>query len=379
MKEIENSKYNPEIETEDLGNQTITKPFIPSKIRIDQQNVNLGLIIEMLKFEEINLMPDFQRKAGLWSDKQKSQLIESVLLGLPLPSFYFSVDSLTNKWVVVDGLQRLSTFKSFIIDKTLILDGLEFLEQYKGKNYDKLSREDIRKISGFKINLYLIDKETPHNVKFLIFKRVNSGGLDLEPQEMRHALNQGKPAEFIKKMSNLDEFKFATENKIRTDRQEDRDFANRFVAFYLLGYENKYEGELDTFLNTGMALLNEKSENELNDIMAAFRNAMTLSLEIFGKNTFRKMYSNENRRNPISKSVFDTISVNLAWLSMEEQQIIKSKSNIFIEKLLKLFDDKDSDFHRSITTGTGQKTSVFFRFSTIKNLLKEIIENDKKI
>ena len=105
------------VEKEDLGTPKITKPYDPDKIKVDQQNVNLGFIIEMLENDEIDLMPDFQRSMDLWNETQKSQLIESLLLGLPLPSFYFSVDDKTDKWLVVDGLQRLCTFKDFIVDK----------------------------------------------------------------------------------------------------------------------------------------------------------------------------------------------------------------------------------------------------------------------
>ena len=189
---------NTPIEQEDLGEEVITKPYDPEKIKIDHQSINLGFLLEKLDYKEIDMMPDFQREGDLWSDVKKSQLIESVLLGLPLPSFYFSVDPKSDKWQIVDGLQRLSSFKSFWVDKTLKLEGMEFLTSYNDKTYHDLSRADLRKISGFKINLYVIEKETPKEAKFLIFKRVNTGGLILTPQEMRHALNQGFPAKFIK-------------------------------------------------------------------------------------------------------------------------------------------------------------------------------------
>ena len=196
---MNNLNQNIDIEEEDLGQEVISKPYDPEKIKIDHQNVNLGFLLEKLEYEEIDLMPDFQREGDLWGDVKKSQLIESILLGLPLPSFYFSVDTKTDKWQVVDGLQRLSTFQAFWVNKTLKLEGLEFLENYEGKTYNDLTRADLRKISGFKVNLYVIEKETPKEAKFLIFKRVNTGGLILTAQEMRHALNQGIPADFIKK------------------------------------------------------------------------------------------------------------------------------------------------------------------------------------
>lgn len=362
-----------DVEKEDLGSPKITKPYDPDKIKVDQQNVNLGFLIEMLENDEIDLMPDFQREMDLWNETQKSQLIESLLLGLPLPSFYFSVDDKTDKWLVVDGLQRLCTFRDFIIKKNLSLIGLEFLNDFEGKTYNDLSREEKRKISGAKINYYVIEKQTPSDVKFLIFKRVNTGGLVLTPQEMRHALNQGIPAKFIKKLAKVEEFKRATCDSVRTKRMEDRDFVNRFVAFYLLGYEDNYEGELDKFLNDGMERLASIKDNERHKIKEAFKKSMQLSFYIFGDDAFRKRYDiNETRRRPISKAVYDTISVNLAWLPDVQQNALKIKKKKFRSEVIRLFND--DTFHRSITTATGQKFNVKMRFEKIKSLIQEILE-----
>lgn len=362
-----------DVEKEDIGSPKITKPYDPDKIKVDQQNVNLGFLIEMLQEGEIDLMPDFQRSMDLWDETQKSQLIESLLLGLPLPSFYFSADDKTDKWLVVDGLQRLCTFKDFIVEKTLSLTGLEFLDNFEGKTYNDLSREEKRKISGAKLSLYVIEKQTPSNVKFLIFKRVNTGGLVLTPQEMRHALNQGIPAKFIEKLAKAEEFKTATCDSVKTKRMEDRDFANRFVAFYLLGYEDNYGDVLDKFLNDGMERLARIKDNKRLEIEIAFKKSMKLSFDLFGDDAFRKRYDiNDTRRRPISKAVYDTISVNLAWLSDEQQNVLKTKKNEFRLELIKLFNDET--FYRSITTATGQKSNVKARFDKIKNLIKEILE-----
>jgi len=370
-----NKNEDVEVEKEDLGETVITSPYDPSKIKIDVRTENLGSLIEMLQYNEIDLMPDFQRQGDLWSDTQKSQLIESILLGLPLPSFYFCEDEKTKKWLVVDGLQRLSTFKSFFIDKTLTLTGLEFLGSgYMNKKYDDLSRADHRKISGFKINFYVIDKNTPSDVKFLIFKRVNTGGLTLTPQEIRHALNQGVPAKFIEKLSKFESFKQATNNKISSERQEDRDFVNRFVAFFHLGYDNKYDGELDKFLNEGIALLAEDKMNdeERENIANAFDKAMEVSYQIFEKDAFRKRTNEKDKRNPISKAVFDTISVNIAWLNLDQRQLLLEKKEVFKDQLLNVFGDKK--FYDAVTTSTGKKNNVKIRFEKIKSLINEIIQ-----
>lgn len=364
------------VEKENVGTPRITIPYDPDKIKIEQSNINLGFLIEKLEYDEIDLMPDFQRSVDLWNDTKKSQLIESLLLGLPLPSFYFSVDEKSTKpikWIVVDGLQRLCTFNDFIIKKSLKLSSLEFLDtkEYENKTYDKLSSEDKRKISGTKINYYLIERQTPADVKFIIFKRVNTGGLVLTPQEMRHALNQGIPSKFIEELAELQEFKQATDYRISSRRMEDRDFANRFVAFYLFGYESNYNGELDSFLNKGMKELAGKTETERIKIKESFRKSMELSYKIFGNYAFRKRYEMESKRSPISKAVFDTISVNFAWLTDEQQMQLLNKKEDLQERLMELF--VDNDFNYSISSATGQKSNVEARFEIIKNTLNELL------
>ncbi len=369
-------KYEGEIEQEDAGTPKITIPYDPDKIKIDQANVNLGFLIEKLQYDEIDLMPDFQRSMDLWDETKKSQLIESLLLGLPLPSFYFSVDEKSkkqNRWLVVDGLQRLCTFNDFIINKKLKLSGLEFLKStdYEGKSYENLSTEDKRKISGTKINFYVIERQTPSYVKFIIFKRVNTGGLVLTSQEMRHALNQGIPSTFIDELAKLEEFKQATDNRIPSKRMEDRDFANRFVAFYLLGYDTNYNGELDKFLNDSLQKLAESTKEERIKIKEAFRKSMELSYKIFGNDAFRRRHSREDNRKPISKAVFDTVSVNFAWLSDDQQIQLLDKKEDLQQRLIELF--RDEIFYQSITMATGQKSSVKNRFEIIKNMLTELL------
>jgi len=385
-------ELNFEIEKEDLGETTIRIPFNPSDIKMDTQTVNLGYVFEMLENGEINLKPDFQRSADLWSETQKSRLIESILLGIPLPSFYFNEDESGN-YEVIDGLQRLCALKDFIptanerqekrINSKLKLQGLEFLgDQYDGKCYDDLSREDKRRISGHKITLNIINKTTPQRVKYIIFKRVNTAGLELTAQEMRHALNQGFPADYIALLAANSEFIRVTNNKLRTKRMEDRDFANRFLAFYLTndieGLKAKYEGELDVFLNSSLEDLDKMKgdENRMKKITHDFTESMNLSYEIFNKEAFRKPNKPNEQRNPISKSVFDTISVNFAWLTDGQRNELRNRIDDFRIKFIGLFDDKK--FHNSVSTGTGKKPNVETRFTEVCNLIQSIIKNDNQ-
>lgn len=363
------------VEEEDLNGgksmEVITKPFNPNEIDVDISTVNLGSLIEQLENDEIDLQPDFQRAADVWDNVKKSRLIESILLGLPLPSFYFSEDPVSQKLSIIDGLQRICAIRDFVLkeDEPLKLEGLQFLKNFEGLTFSQLARPEVKRIKSLKITMNTLRKGTPLDVKYIIFQRVNTAGEPLTPQEMRHALNQGPAAIFIKELANMESFKKATNYSVKSKRMQDRDFVNRFVAFFI-GYHD-YMGDLDMFLNDKMGELNKMTPAQRNDIRVSFDKAMECCYEIFKKDTFRKRYKITDKRKPISKSVYDTLSVNIAWLSDEEQHLLLKNAEDFKAGMIRLFNDEKFNF--SISTGTGQKYNVEQRFTMVKSLIKEII------
>ena len=369
----ENIVYT-EVEEEDNSTiKEIKNPFNPKKIDIASKSLSVDLLIKRLNSNppEIDLYPDFQRKGGIWSDTKQSRLIESLLIRLPLPAFYFD-GSDDDKWLVVDGLQRLTTIKRFVIDKKLVLQNMEFLKVLNDKKFDQLPREFQRRIEETQIIAYIIKPGTPSAVKFNIFQRINTGGEPLTAQEIRHALNQGMPAKFVEKLSLLSSFKDATDN-IRPDRMLDRDFVTRFVSFYLISY-TEYEPDLDSFLNKGMNKLKNLSEEELTVLRNDFNNSMDAAKEIFGKYAFRKRPSKESniRRRPLSKALFDALSVALAKLNDEERKTLITKKNKLEEKLIDLMNNNE-EFHQAISQATGARVKVITRFKTIEDLIKKIL------
>ena len=336
----------------------IEKPFNPKEINIKSKTMSLDNIIKRIRESEIDMAPDFQRKGDLWTPDKQSRLIESMLIKLPLPAFYFDGTE-DEKWLVVDGLQRLSAIKNFVVDESLRLQGLEFLENISGKTFSELPRNYRRMIEETEIVAYIINPGTPADVKFNIFKRINTGGLVLEPQEIRHALNQGIPSKFVAQLAQLESFKEATQNVIATDRMLDREFVTRFLAFYLNGPKG-YKPDLDTFMTSSMGQLKFKTTDELNNIKEAFDKAMKLSKIIFGKWAFRKVYSIEERRKPINKALFEVWSVELASFTPEEQKRAKSRKRDIFQEFTKLMND-DETFVAAITSATGDKGRVNYR------------------
>ncbi len=367
------------IEEESCGGE-ITIPFDPNKIRIRKDPFTLGQLIEKIECKEVVFDTDFQRKDDLWDNEKQSRLIESVLLGFPLPSFYFdepdgnddNVLKEERKWLVIDGLQRCSTFRNFCVTKKLILSGLEYLVDFNGLGYDQLPRTLQRRINQTSITIFILEKGTPINVKYNIFKRLNTGGLVLTPQEIRHAMNQGKPADTIAKLSRLTSFKTATNYQISTDRMEDRDFVTRFVAFYLQSY-SKYQTDLDTFMTEGMASIRHLSDNECTKMISDFDKSMNTAYEIFGEDAFRKREYGSDRRKPLNKALFEVLSVAFAKLTVLESDQLISKKEQFCEKFMDL--NRQLYFKNSLTQSTGKPASVRHRHEGIAKIISDTLSS----
>lgn len=363
-----------EIEGIDSDVLLMEKPFDPTLINIETKTPSLDTLIKRIERESIQMDTTtyFQRQDDLWDIVKQSRLIESILIRFPLPAFFFDASD-DNNWLVVDGLQRLSSIRNFCVTKSLKLTKLEFLTQLNGKTFDELTVDLQRIIEESQVVIYKIMPGTPTDVKFNIFKRINTGGLILEPQEIRHALFQGKPAEFIAELGKNKEFLKATGYKIKTHRMLDRDFANRFLCFYLFGYEN-YVPDLDTFMSKAMANIYNMTETQLNKITYDYSEAMKICHIVFKEESFRKIYNNYKRLPPINKALFDALATQIGLLTDEQREDLKLKSKSLKNGLYNLLRE-DEKFFISVTSSTGDKNRVFYRHNELKNLIYSIINN----
>lgn len=364
----------PQVEYEDINTGVLMeRPFNPSQIDISSKTPTVDLLIKRLKANppEIDLYPDFQRNDDLWDAGKQSRLIESLLIKFPLPAFYFDGTD-NNKWLVVDGLQRLSAIRNFCINKKLKLTGLEFLKKLEGVGFDDLPRNLQRQIEESQVTAYIINPGTPEEVKFNIFRRVNTGGLIMEPQEIRHAMNQGIPAIYVRELSKLPEFIEATQGAISSKRMMDREFVTRFVSFYLNDYKS-YIPDLDTFMNTSMSDIKKLSDLERDKMKSDFTESMKLAKEIFGNWAFRKSDKYPEKKKPINKALFEIWSVSIAKLNDNQRKQLLLKKEVLFGKSIQLIKN-DSVFFNSITTSTGNRGSVQYRFSSIEKIIQETLE-----
>jgi len=395
MSDIDEEKDEDAIEPEENDDSVVIEvPFNPADIKVSTQPHTLGDLIERLEHEEIKLHSDFQRLPNLWNNTKKSRLIETILLRLPIPTFYFDGKD-DNRWEVIDGLQRISTLRSFVLQKNLVLENLEFLKEYNGVIYDELPRELQRRIKTFPITVYILEKGTPVEVKYNIFSRLNQGGLVLTAQELRNALHQGKPADLIAELvRGLKEeykeekgtgtiIKEATEEgklfvkvtggRIPSRRMEDRDFATRFVSFFLTDYVD-YTPDMDSFMNSGMEKIEKLTNEQMINLKKDYTKALNTAWAIFGNDAFRKRYNPNDARKPINKALFDSLSVNFAKLTDRQCGELIERKEVFKEKLIALHNREDKKFLRSLTQGTALKANVVQRFSDIKKIIEETLK-----
>ena len=372
--EIINEDVEPDsTDSPDTSSDGSTKviPFDPSKIDIKNEKITIQSIISRIKNDELELDSSFQRKVGLWSKKQKSQLIESLFLKIPLPAFYFDASD-DDRWQIIDGLQRIGTIKEYVVDKSFALTGMEFLKDLNGCKFDQLPRALQRRIEETNLSAYLVNPSTPKNVKFNIFKRINTGGLVLTSQEIRNALYQGQAAEFLLRMSKSNAFKKATDYSIHSDRMLDREFCLRFVAFTRLNLETEYI-VLDDYLNMGMEYLAKASKNTLEQIYSDFEHVMEVSYQIFDKYAFRRI-NPEGHRGPVNKSIFEAWSVVLLPLNSSEiDKLIEQK-----QELKKSFISLCNSYDFQNTIRASDKTSVKSRIKKIKSIVDQLIGSEKK-
>jgi hypothetical protein len=309
------------------------------------------------------LFPDFQR-SFVWTPKQQSRFIESILLKIPIPIFYFAEDK-TGTWIVVDGLQRLQTLRLFLTDD-FKLEGIELLPFLNGRGFLDLEQKLKNRIQDASFTAFVIQPETPDKVKIDIFDRVNTAGTKLTKQELRHCLFQGDATQFLKELAELHEFKeiFNKNDHKVIDRMRDREVILRFISFYYRKYEN-YLPEMDEFLNNSLKSLNNEPKQVLENLKDKFLTALSNSKIILGENAFRKK-NKAGRWGRFNVALFESIMYYMADLpeekAIENKEIIKKR---LVNDIL-----TNHYFFDSISQNTNNLMKVRMRFEMAKLLVE---------
>lgn len=376
------SGLEPEVSDQQEG--AIKAPFDPSKIDVITQSRTVDLLLSRLREDELDLSPDFQRRANIWDDRRKSSLIESMLLRIPIPSLYVSEDAAGN-YTVVDGLQRLCAISHFVevaalnkaakttLNPLRLVKLQSSLKEYINKSFDELPRPLQRRIKETELTLHVIRASTPPDVKFNIFSRINQGGLPLTAQEIRNAIHPGAWRARVRQLAESSQFRAATDHRIKGERMEDIELALRFVSQYTFEPKKRPDDQnLDEFLNETV----EKrapawNEDKWADIANAFYRALEAAPRVFGKFAFRKYFGPGQQRSPINRGLFETETVLLAQRDQAELAILAERQDKVLEKLAALMEA--GEFSRALLYATGRGSSSNTRLALLSKAFDEVL------
>ncbi len=349
--------------------EPITEPFDPEQVDIRTVPILIGQLVSRIEHHEIDLSPEFQRLRGIWDMKRRSRLIESLLLRIPIPVFYVAAFE-DDAWSVVDGLQRMSTIFDYATGK-FSLSNLEYLDVFNGCKYADLPRLMQRRINETQLIVNVIERGTPRDVMFNVFLRINTGGMTLNRQEIRHAIHSGPIRMFLQQLAESDEFLAATGSSIKKDRMADRECVLRFLAFYLTPPEEYAVNDLDKFLSNAMSRVNSMSCQERIDIGEDFKKAMVAAYEIFAEDAFRKRTNENDMKRPVNRALFEVWSVHLARHSPDRIRKLVDRRGEIRDRFMELMRN-DRDFDRAISLATGTPQRVQKRFRAIKQVLEDL-------
>ena len=303
--------------------------------------------------------PDFQRDF-VWDPYKQSKLIESVAMRLPLPVFYLAEDD-RGRLVVVDGLQRLTTFQRFVSNQLSLR--LKDRSELDRKRFEDLPPKLQNRVEDCNLILYVIDAKVPERARLDIFERVN-GGVPLSRQQMRNCLCMGEATRFLKDESRTAEFLKATGRSLKTSTMRDREFVNRFCAFQILDLE-QYRN-MDEFLADGLRAMNARPES-LPALSSQFRAALDNNFGLFGEQAFRRHEPGQEGRNVINASLWDVMSTGLSRYPME---VVEENIDATREAFYRLIGNQE--FVDTITRGPNSAHQVRRRFAMAAEMFEEL-------
>lgn len=374
----ENSSIQESVEGYDSSKTSVgwgEYPLDSVFVRTEKRTVNE--VIKRINAGRYEMSPDFQRDF-VWPIDKQSRLIESCLMRIPLPVFYVA-EAKDGRIIVVDGLQRLTTFRRFLGDK-FPLTGLGKEKEndpeqppnpLNGKKFSDLPLNLQERVEDTQLTLYILDPKAPERAKMDIFERVN-GGVPLSRQQMRNCLHNGLATRWLKEMAESAEFLKATGNTLDKKSMRDREAINRFCAFKILGKDH-YKGDMDAFLAETLENMNQKTKDDLVFLKNSFTISMKINYFLFEKHAFRKSLRFKDRfasRTIINIALFDVCS--FLFSEINESKVQKKKEKIVDG--FKFLIDTNSEFERSITYATNSTKQVLTRFVLAETVVKEALK-----
>ncbi len=355
------------LDVENMGElvqvDTLNKSVFELKRKYDksitEKNIMNGLILD----------ESFQRTGLVWSDGQKSKLIESILLGIPLPVFYLAEDK-NNNLIVIDGRQRLTALFEFLNGK-YSLKGLEFLKDLNGKKIHDFDGELSllkAKIEDTPLYVNKIRATTPEFLKLQIFARINKQGTQLNSQEMRHALHQGEITFLLGELSD------SLDISVNKSRMKDRYLLLRYISLRLYYKQELYNyrkrvsveyTDINDFLGKSMDAINTFTGEQLDVIKTDVIDTLEVSKRVFGEYVFRL-----KEGNPINMILFE---LTMLLVSLTKDRLSDSDIRELLFRYMEIdINDNSVSNQADLTTETPFEQNIKYHRDSKENFIQRI-------
>jgi hypothetical protein len=366
------SNFDPAAQNKDLETKRVDKA--------------IGDLAREYEDGEIVLRPDWQRYY-VWSNKQASLLIESIFLKLPIPLIYLALES-DGTYSVVDGQQRLTALIEFVRNKhvdplktgDLKLSGLEVLEDLDAKRFTDLTKQQQRFLKQAELSVIRINSKTDPDLKLKVFRRLNTGAVKLNSQELRNAAFRGPYNDLLKLLAKNPTFlKMLNTGGVQDLRMLDVELVLRFSAWLNRGWTAMTTKNLGAFLDEEMELGATYNQKKLKGIEQKLKNAVELTWQTFGPRAFRRYFPGADdhedgdweMRQP-NKALYDVVM--FGFTRRTKQQFWPHLPAVR-ESLVDLM-AVDARFQDAITAGTTDPRRIEYRFRTWLDRIDEIVSDD---
>lgn len=347
----------PEATDEDLElgerDDTEESKFPPSERAIHTQAYDLSINTLKEQWDDGTLqIPEFQREY-VWDNAKASRLIESLLLNIPIPVLFFA-ETPDAKYQVVDGHQRIYSIVRYL-DNQFALSGLRIQDEFKGLRYHQLPEREQRFLRTRVMRAIIIGADSAPSMKFEVFERLNTGGLALNAQEVRHGLNTGSFSDLLASLESDPDFRHCLNIPRPRKRMVDQELILRYFA--LRDRLPQYRTPLVRFLNEYMADNRNQSDNWLSSKEKLFRQTMRLIRTVMDNTAFRITdTAGHPKERVINRAVFEAQTL---IFSICDPDQARAKAQTLRLSLAALF--ANNDFDELIRRSTGDRARTLGR------------------
>lgn len=347
------------------------------KIDIDTRRMPVYDVVGRMRQGDLVVDAELQQRLGQWPKERQSRLIESLIIGIPLPLFCFDASSVwdSRRWLVVDGMQRLATIRSFVAsddESEFRLSGLEYLKEFNGCCFADLPRGTQRQIEEAELQVAVIRPGTPKEICFEVVQRLNARGLSLNGQQIRHLLYRGEGTQFVVELAKYSPFRELLGRRLEASSMLDCELVSRFLALLVLEPEESFTS-FDSFLNDALRVLNTMDPERLHELGNRFRLAVDRSAMLFGENAFKCYEPERNRFGlQLNKALFDALMIALS--DVDDQAFCRMRDDpMFMDRYVKLFVDegfaKGASLAASLSRAAGNYKALLTRLRILRNFM----------